>query len=92
MKLLLTIELAVNLFAYDECAYNLKMLNEQMQKGIISAKEADRISEKYYVDMGIIYNTDALVKCDKSMHETILKSRAILNQRKEFLKWLANKY
>jgi hypothetical protein len=26
------------------------------------------------------------------MHETILKSRAILNQRKEFLKWLANKY
>ena len=85
-KLILLAMVVVNVFAYDECNFNLSMLNEEMQKGIISAKEFDKVSERYYVDMALIYNTNALVKCNKLLHPTILNSRRILNDRKEFLK------
>jgi hypothetical protein len=88
MKIIILVALvSINVFAYDECVYNVQMLNEEMSKVIISESDGDRVSQKHYLDMALIYNTNSLVKCkDKDILETLKEARKAILKNKEMIK------
>ena len=86
-RLILATLVTINVFAYDECVYNVQMLNEEMAKVIISESDGDRVSQKHYLDMALIYNTNSLVKCkDKHILETLKEARKAILENKETIK------
>lgn len=84
-KLILINLLTTGLFA-DMCNWNINKYNEEGQKIAISIKDKDFTSMRYHLDMAMIYNMDAIIKCDSSYQEKINKDRKNMINMKNMLK------
>ena len=84
-KLILISLLASGLFA-DECNWNINKYMEEGQRLSISMKDKDFPSMKYHLDMAMIYNMEAIIKCDSSYQEKINKDRKNMINMKNMLK------
>ena len=80
-KLILIFLLASGLFA-DECVWNVDMSLNELKKSVINVKEKDYIGAKYHIDMSLLYNMDALIKCGKGAEQTLTHQRELLLKNK----------